>query len=57
MSRDKMLTLVIQKFGFEDIHTIQFAEAAEQERLNLNELGVLLNKILALPINPEEEWD
>lgn len=57
MSRDEMLTLVIQKFGFEDIHTIQFAEAAEQGRLNLNELGVLLDKILALPINPEEEWD
>lgn len=53
MTKEEMLTLVIQKFGFEAQETIQFAEA--MERLGLNELETLLKKTLAINVMDEEE--
>lgn len=57
MTRDEMLDLVIEKYGFEHEYTIQFAEAMEW--LGREELEVLLYETLALPFeaNEEEEWD
>lgn len=55
MTRDEMLTLVIQKFGFEHEYTIQFAEAMEW--MGLVELEALMNEVLALPIENEDEED
>ena len=54
MTKDEMLTLVTQKFGFEHEYTIQFAEAMEW--LGLVELEALMQEILALPAI-EDEWD
>ena len=53
MTKDEMLTLVIQKFGFEHEYTIQFAEAMEW--LGEKELEALLNETLELPIEAEDE--
>ena len=53
MTREEMLSLVIQKFGFEHEYTIQFAEAMEW--LGLVELEALMNEILDLPIEDEDE--
>lgn len=56
MTKDEMLTLVIQKYGFEHEYTIQFAEAMEW--MGQTELEALLNEVLALPLETEdEEWD
>lgn len=56
MTRDEMLTLVIQKYGFEHKYTIQFAEVMEW--MGQTELEILLNEVLALPLETEdEEWD
>lgn len=55
MTREEMLTLVIQKYGFEHEYTIQFAEAMEW--LGQTELKALLNEVLALPLDTEVEWD
>lgn len=57
MTKDEMLDLVIEKYGFESKYTIQFAEAMEW--LGREELEVLLYETLALPFeaNEEEEWD
>lgn len=54
MTRDEMLTLVIQKFGMEHEYTIQFAEAMEW--MGREELETLLYEVLALPFEAEE-WD
>ena len=53
MTRNEMLTLVIQKFGFEHEYTIQFAEAMEW--LGLVELEALVNEVLNLPLNIGDE--
>lgn len=56
MTKDEMLTLIIQKYGFENEHTIQFAEAMEW--MGQTELEALMNEVLALPLDTEdEEWD
>jgi hypothetical protein len=57
MTKDEMLTLVIQKYGFEHKYTIQFAEAMEW--MGQTELEALMNEVLALPLETEddEEWD
>ncbi len=56
MTKDEMLTLVIQKFGFEHEYTIQFAEAMEW--LGQEELTALLAEVLALPLAVEDdEWE
>ena len=44
MTKDEMLTLVIQKYGFEHERTIQFAEA--MERMDQTKLETLLNETL-----------
>lgn len=48
MTKEEMLSLVIQKFGFENEYTIQFAEAMEW--LGLVELEALLMELLALEV-------
>ena len=53
MTREEMLTLVIQKYGFEHEYTIQFAEAMEW--LGLTELEALMDEVLALPIDLDDE--
>lgn len=53
MTKDEMLTLVTQKFGFEHENTIQFAEAIEW--LGQTESEALMNEVLALPLETEEE--
>lgn len=53
MTKEEMLTFVIQKFGFEAKETIQFAEA--MERLGLNELKILLKETLAIDITIKED--
>lgn len=56
MTKDEMLTLVIQKYGFEHEYTIQFAETMEW--MGQTELEALMNEVLALPLETEnEEWD
>ena len=56
MTKDEMLTLVAQKFGFEHENTIQFAEAMEW--MGQAELEALLDEVLALPLDTEEEeWN
>ena len=55
MTKDEMLTLVIEKFGFEARETIEFAEAVEW--LGQTECEVLLTEVLALPLDEDEEWD
>ena len=55
MTKNEMLTLVIQKWGFEHEYTIQFAEAMEW--LGQTELEALMNEVLALPLDIEVEWD
>ncbi len=56
MTKDEMLALVIQKYGFEHERTIQFAEAMEW--MEQTELETLMNEVLALPLDTEdEEWD
>lgn len=56
MMKDEMLTLVIQKYGFEHKYTIRFAEAMKW--MGQIELEALMNEILALPLDTEEEeWD
>ena len=53
MTREEMLDLVVQKFGFEHEYTIQFAESIEW--MGREELETLLYEVLALP--EAEEWD
>lgn len=48
MTREEMLSLMIQRFGFENEYTIQFAEAIEW--LGLAESEALLMELLAMPI-------
>ena len=56
MTKNEMLTLVIEKYGFEHEYTIQFAEAMEW--MGREELEALLYEVLALPLKAEEEeWD
>lgn len=55
MTKNEMLTLVIQKWGFEHEYTIQFVEAMEW--LGQTELEALMNEVLALPLDTEVEWD
>lgn len=55
MTKDEMLTLIIQKYGFEHEYTIQFAEAMEW--MGQTELEALLNEVLALPLETAEELD
>jgi len=56
MTKNEMLALVIQKYGFESEYAIQFAEAMEW--LGQAELEALMNEVLALPLETEdEEWD
>jgi hypothetical protein len=55
MTKDEMLTLVVQRWGFEHEYTIQFAEAMEW--MGQTELEALLNEVLDLPLDIEVEWD
>ena len=53
MTKEEMLGLVIQKFGFEHKNTIQFAEAMEW--LGQIELEALLEEVLRMPLDDEDE--
>ena len=53
MTKDEMLGLVIQRFGFEHENTIQFAEAMEW--LGQVELEALLDEVLKMPIESQDE--
>ena len=55
MTKNEMLTLVIEKFGFEHEYTINFAESLEW--LGQAEAETLLYEVLALPIEKEGEGD
>ncbi len=55
MTKEEMLILVIQKYGFEHEYTIQFSEAMEW--MGQTELEALLNEVLDLPLDIEIEWD
>jgi hypothetical protein len=55
MTKNEMLTLVIQKFGFEHQHTVEFAEAIEW--LGLAESENLLYETLDLPIEADEDGE
>ena len=55
MTREEMLTLIIQKFGFEHEYTIQFAEAMEW--MGLAELEALTYEVLALPLSSDKDLD
>lgn len=52
MSKDEMLTLVIEMFGFEHPYTVDFAEALEW--LGQAEAEALLEEVLALPLDETE---
>lgn len=53
MTKDEMLTLIIEKFGFEHKYTIQFAAA--MDLLDTIELEALLLETLNLPLDEFED--
>lgn len=53
MRKNEMLTLVINKFGFEHQNTIEFAEAIEW--LGQVESEALLEEVLSLPLDEDED--
>lgn len=52
MTRDEMLSMVIQRWGFEHENTIEFAQA--MERMNDAELEAFMNEVLVRPFEEEE---
>ena len=53
MTKQEMLTLVIQKFGFEAPETVQFAQCCEQ--LGVEELRPLLEEALNAKVSEEDD--
>lgn len=53
MTKQEMLTLVIQKFGFEAPETVQFAQFCEQ--LGVEELRPLLEEALNAKVSEEDD--
>lgn len=57
MSRDEMMTQVIQKYGFEHEATIHFAQAV-MDQMDDSTLKVFFDEVMKAPVENEEdeEW-
>ena len=57
MTRDEMMTQVIQKYGFEHETTIRFAQAV-MDQMDDSTLKIFFDEVMKTPIENEddEEW-